>query len=100
MEEYGIPYGHYYGGKQQGEGVLGLDMDLYENMTFSIVSAFDLFSDEDGDEYNFAGSYKIDRVDDAGNPVLHLHCDEGDYEFVWDGEAFLNDSIFAWYDGE
>ena len=100
MEEYGIPYGHYYGGKPQGEGVLGLDMDLYENMTFSIVSAFDLFTNEDGDEYNYAGTYKIDRVDDVGNPVLHLHCDEGDYEFVWDGEAFLNDSIFAWYDGE
>ena len=100
MEELEIPYGHYYGGKPQGEGVFGLDLDLYDDMTFSIQSSFDLFSDEDGDEYSYTGTYKINRIDDDGNPVLLLHCDEGDYEFVWNGEQLLHDPIFAWYEGE
>ena len=100
MEECGIPYGHYYGGKPQGEGIFGLDMDLYENLTFSIQSAFDLFSANSGYDYSYAGTYRVDRVNDDGDPVILLHCDEGDYEFIWDGEEFINGSIFAWYEGD
>lgn len=98
MEEFGISYGHYTGGKSQGDGVFGLDMDLYEDLTFSIQSSFDLFSDEDGDEYDYSGTYRVDRVNDNGNPVLLLHCDKGDFELEWDGEQLSNETFFAWYE--
>ena len=100
MEGLGIPYGYYSGGKPQGDGVFGLDMDLYEDLTFSIVSSFDLFSDEEGDEYSYAGTYMVEGENDDGNPVLLFQCDQGDFELVWDGEELGNDTFFAWYEGE
>jgi hypothetical protein len=77
-----------------------MDMDLYEDLTFSIVSSFDLFSDEEGDEYSYAGTYMVEGENDDGNPVLLFQCDQGDFELVWDGEELGNDTFFAWYEGE
>ncbi len=100
MEEFRIPYGHFFGGKSQGEGVLGIDIDLYEDSSFSIESAFDPFTGDNGDAYSFAGTFKVDQVNNDGNPVLHFHCDEGDLELVWDGEYLKNDAFNVWYEGE
>lgn len=101
MEAFRIPYGSYFGGKPQGDGVLGMEMNLHEDMSYTMESSYGIFGEKQGYQYNYSGTFEIDRINADGNPVLVFHCNKGDFELTWyeENQTLDNEVFGVWFEG-
>lgn len=103
MSGVGLPFGQYSGEKPQGDGAIPTELILNEDMTYRLHCVFSIFdkgepSDADG-EYTYHGSYRVDRIDGDGNPVLYFENSIENFELTASGRILSGDYFSVGYDG-
>ena len=103
MSGVGLPFGQYSGEKPQGDGAIPTELVLNDDMTYRLHCVFSIFdkgeaSDADG-EYTYRGSYRVDRIDGDGNPVLYFENSVENFEMTASGTVLSGEYFSVGFDG-